>query len=769
MSYFIQWFSTFVNEIERRLTKLMRISPLKNILSPMLPFGLLLISALAIGQRPAQFMKLGTAAAEKGAWDEAFSYFEQGYALDTGSFEFATKYAEAARHIRYYDLAERLYEKNYDKDQGKLEPDGLFWLAMMQKSNGRYEDAQRNFKKYLKKHKEKGDRNLVKRAEQEAKSALWAMNYKDKADSLQVNALDGSVNSAASEIAPYVTKDELYFSSSRENERTATWNVYKSSLSGEFETSNVSIGTSDGDVGNMVHAATDDIFYAVSENGLSRIFYATGLVNAGSYDLQEINAEGSINTMPSFFSDGEKYYLFFVSNRDGGEGGLDIWYASVKIPGADITALHFDKPKNAGRVINTPGDELTPFVSKDHFYFSSDWHEGFGGQDIFQCERSGTSFSKRENMGKPVNSSANDFYFTIQEEGTAYLSSNREGSMTSTDNPTCCNDLYVVHYPESEIDGNKARDISSLDELMELLPVTLYFHNDEPGPKTLDTTTTITYDDAYRSYLKLIPTYLSENAKGLSGEKREEAELITNDFFELKVMKGREELDLFSDLLLKELQAGKSIKVSVRGFASPRAKTDYNLNLTKRRTASLVNYLSSDSSGIFLPYINDESANGARLEFALLPFGEYRADKSVSDDLVDEKNSIYNRAACLERKIEIENIQVIESTVRRPVFSMDSLEHNFGRISKYGIVHHNFEIENHGNAPLRIDSVTAECGCTEPVMDKTVILPGEKGILAIGYDPFGKKPGRDVKHVAVYVHGEEPRIITISADIDSKK
>jgi outer membrane protein OmpA-like peptidoglycan-associated protein len=160
----------------------------------------------------------------------------------------------------------------------------------------------------------------------------------------------------------------------------------------------------------------------------------------------------------------------------------------------------------------------------------------------------------------------------------------------------------VVSCGEKKIDSTA----TIIDALMRELPVVLYFHNDEPNPKTLATTTTSTYIDAYQSYLALKDDYIQENTRGLEGEAREDKEEITKDFFELKVDKGAQDLNRFSDTLLAALNAGGSYKLYVRGFASPRARTDYNLNLTKRRTASLENYLMADSSGAFVPYLRDQ-------------------------------------------------------------------------------------------------------------------------------------------------------------------
>ncbi len=745
----------------------------KNLKRWVLPLASLAFAFNSMGQSPAQYMKKGDLAAEQQIWDEAFSYYKQGYLLDTGSFELCERYADAARQIKNYALAETLYDRNYQKDNGKLSPDGLFWLALMQKYNGRYEDAQRNFKKYVKKHKVGGDKALLKRAEHEAKSAVWALNYKDKdADALVENA-GQSINTSEAEIAPFASDSTLQFSSTRGKSQTA-WKIYHGNLSGANQYDEMRLTGIPGNysVANLKTTIDGYAFFSVADGGRTKIcssFYADGKYSVAE-DVVEVNIVGWQNTMPCLETIGGVRYLFFVSDREGGEGGMDIWYMKCENKTDEFVAgkmpypLKFGKAKNLGSRYNTEGDELTPFVYDSLFYFSSDWHEGFGGQDIFQCAILDFVTGKPENLGRPINSSANDFYFTRFDK-VAWLSSNREGSLVGEDNATCCNDIYKVIYKSTSNTSVQDQAQMTLEELNKALPVTLYFHNDEPNPATLDTTTSLSYIDAYESYLNLIPKYITENTKGLNAEKSEEAEAITSDFFELKVKQGVSDLQHFAELLLKELEKGRSFNISVRGFASPRAKTDYNLNLTKRRTASLVNYMRTSMEGKFLPYVNDVATNGAKLQFNLLPFGEVKADKSVSDDLKDEKNSIYNRSACLERKIEIESVEEIPSTIRKAVLKLDSETFDFGKINKYDLVHHNFTIRNEGNIAMQIDSVVAECGCTEPKLDKMLVLPGDFATLDIGFTPFGSK-GRVTKHLTIYVAGEEPRIITFNAEIE---
>ena len=72
--------------------------------------------------------------------------------------------------------------------------------------------------------------------------------------------------------------------------------------------------------------------------------------------------------------------MYFVSNRTGSKGGLDIWYSELDDKG------HFSRPKNCGTKINTVGDELSPFYNQKEnaLYFSSTYHHGYGGLDIFK-------------------------------------------------------------------------------------------------------------------------------------------------------------------------------------------------------------------------------------------------------------------------------------------------------------------------------------------------------------------------------------------------
>jgi len=117
--------------------------------------------------------------------------------------------------------------------------------------------------------------------------------------------------------------------------------------------------------------------------------------------------------------------MYFTSDREGGFGGNDIWVAL-----RDSKQEEFGRPFNLGPVINTPGDEMFPYLRSDTvLYFASDAHPGMGGLDIFvtTIDEEG-NWSKPENVKPPINSEFNDFGIVFNpEEEKGFFSSDRRG------------------------------------------------------------------------------------------------------------------------------------------------------------------------------------------------------------------------------------------------------------------------------------------------------------------------------------------------------
>ena len=113
-----------------------------------------------------------------------------------------------------------------------------------------------------------------------------------------------------------------------------------------------------------------------------------------------------------------------------------------------------------------------------------------------------------------------------------------------------------------------------------------------------------------------------------------------------------QDLEKFATLLESVLKRNEKVKITMKGFCSPLASTDYNVNLAKRRISSLRNYFIEYKDGIFVKYINNSNEAEGRIEFFDEEIGELPISKT-SDDIKDIKNSVYSPSAASERKIQI--------------------------------------------------------------------------------------------------------------------
>jgi outer membrane protein OmpA-like peptidoglycan-associated protein len=238
-------------------------------------------------------------------------------------------------------------------------------------------------------------------------------------------------------------------------------------------------------------------------------------------------------------------------------------------------------------------------------------------------------------LGLPINSSQNDIGLSIREDslGQKWIwSSSRQGT-------GCCLDIYQYEWKAKQIQplDSIPRDIAWLEMW---LPLPLYFHNDEPQPKSMDTSTQWTYADCYLSYLK----------KGTEYQMALQDENEWDQFEATQLKLRNDQWQRAMQIMESRLLNGDTMVLIVRGFASPLAAGDYNLNLTQRRIAALKNDLSAWNNGSLQPFF------GKQLQIKAMPFGESKSAR-VSDDRTNTKESIYSRNAREERRIEIEGVE----------------------------------------------------------------------------------------------------------------
>ncbi len=138
------------------------------------------------------------------------------------------------------------------------------------------------------------------------------------------------------------------------------------------------------------------------------------------------------NHYPSLSADGST--LFFSSDKPGGQGGFDL-YQSTKKNGV------WTEPRNLGNKINTPGNEISPYIDESELYFSSDYHMGFGGYDVFKAVIEDRTWVL-SNLGTGVNTPSNDFgYIYSKRDLRGFMVSDRDGD----------EDIFVVSKTASDL------------------------------------------------------------------------------------------------------------------------------------------------------------------------------------------------------------------------------------------------------------------------------------------------------------------------------
>lgn len=321
----------------------------------------------------------------------------------------------------------------------------LFQYAQCLKSNGRLDKAKKIFTEASKIDKEK--------AAQYASSCDFAEKQAMTVPLFEVKQLS-EINSKNADFAPLIFDNKLFFASSRpvaiEKSGQVTWT---NDAFNQYYTNDKKVTQLRSFVGRnindapMSYDAKADLVAITSNNFMDGIRHIDGsgmlmdiyLYNTKNYNEWDteteqffpynanVNSENPFSTgQPSVSADGTA--LFFSSNRPGGYGAYDI-YVSFR------TKSGWSEPRNLGPEINTPGNEMTPFFDGfGNLYFSSDWHHGFGGMDVFVSRQFGESWTTCQNLGKPVNSPFDDLYFVISPQtNIGYFSSNRPGGMGNED------------------------------------------------------------------------------------------------------------------------------------------------------------------------------------------------------------------------------------------------------------------------------------------------------------------------------------------------
>jgi outer membrane protein OmpA-like peptidoglycan-associated protein/tetratricopeptide (TPR) repeat protein len=340
-------------------------------------------------------------------------------------------------------------------------------------------------------------------------------------------------------------------------------------------------------------------------------------------------------TQPSLSADGRTIY--FASDRPGGKGGLDIWMSQKNDDGS------WQNPVNLGDSVNSPGDEQSPFIHQDGktLYFSSDYHIGMGGFDLFVVRRDDMgNWAHLSNLGYPINTNRDEIGLIVNAQGnTAYYSSGK--------NPDYGKDifqftLYEKARPQevSYIKGLVYDEISrqplqaqfELYDLSNGSLVNQSLSDSKTGEFLLCIPTDRNYmlNVARQGYLFYSDNFALQGIFHLEkpflkdvpmkpinpGEKI----VLYNVFYETNSYGLKPESKYELDKVVKFLNTNPTIRIEISGHTDNIGTVGYNQTLSENRSFSVVKYLTdhgidtrrliSKGYGFSIPIDNNDTPEG---------------------------------------------------------------------------------------------------------------------------------------------------------------
>ena len=582
---------------------------------PVFPYILLILMVIMLGScSVGKYMKAAAKSYEIGEHYNAIEKYRKAYRspkLSVEKPEIAFRIAESYKSLSDFAKAVVWYKNAIKRNYS--EPICMLHYADCLKATQKYEEAITWYQTYL---GVKPDDGLAKNGLEGAKIAK---EWLDKPNRYMVGIVK-ELNSNNNDYCPAFVggrDNEVIFTSTRDVVTGKRKSNITGTRFGDLFTSKFEIQKQKWekpkllDQNNLISTASDEGAAALSDKGDQMIFTRcvydkTKDIGAQLFStnqsrdewseptLIELVGDSLIAAQPSLGSDGT---LYFVSDRPGGYGGKDIWMAKDK-------GGTYDKPVNLGPEINTPGDEMFPFMRENgDLYFSSNYHPGIGGLDIFKAVKDDKGKWKVENMKAPINSPGDDFgiSFIKGEVEKGMFSSNRKGSRSD--------DIYSFYLPpkvfnamgevsnkdtKQNIDGAMIRIIGTDGTNLKmradggrfqikLKPETEYviaaFRDGYLNDKVRTSTVGLEDSKDFHFQFKLAPT--------------DEPIKVNNINYAFGSYEITEESKLALDTVVQLLNLNPSIKIELMAHTDFVGSDKFNSELSQKRAQSVVDYLIS--------------------------------------------------------------------------------------------------------------------------------------------------------------------------------
>ncbi len=589
-----------------------------------LPFyALILVTGLLLGGCQ-QKVTIGTAnkAFEKREYIVSADLYKRAYRSEADRMvktEAAFGAAESYRRINDYTNASTWYSKVLQFEPGNLE--ALYQLALIQKSEEKYEEARKTLEQYMTKGGNK------KEAERELEGCNKAAEWK-KAKTRYMVVNERSLNSRYSDFAAVKVKDkEVFYTSDRltgKNDKryARTGDQYLAIFRAEIKRQR---GAQPGDPLKIRDEEIPDGLEFDYNEGTCAFNQSTlyfTLCNAKSdgkgtckiYEVRQTGKRFSEASPLSFCTDTSSSYghpsmaedgktLYFSADIPGGFGGKDLYYVVY-----DRQKKSWSKPVNLGSAINTEKDEMFPYIHTDGtLFFSSNGHVGMGGLDLYYSTGNGSNWSEPVNMKAPINSGADDFAITLADDKeTGMFSSNREGGLGK-------DDIYSFYLTPLVFNLQVLVKDANTGEVIPESTVKLQVNGDSSVTLKTDKNGRLELPLMNASQYSLFASkaedyYLDSKTSGVSTKNKEQSEdfsielllapinvedefTLKGIYYDLDKADIREDSKPVLDSLVTLLNKYPRIHIEIGSHTDCRSSKEYNLTLSQKRAQSVVDYL----------------------------------------------------------------------------------------------------------------------------------------------------------------------------------
>lgn len=540
-----------------------------------------------------------------------------------------------------FEKAQEMFLKAYDSDKEKS-GEALYYHAQTLKMSGKYDSAKINFQRFKKEYKGP-EKQLKKQATKEIAFCDSVQRLVGTEKKIVITHLDSTINKVNTEGGPVnVDENTMIFTSLRtdkieyiKEDDTASPVVRKL----YYATRQNDKWTYSGEYGDNLNMPSFNTGNACFSPDRKRLYFTRCKTNVkgemicaiyvteknGNEWSEPVKLPKSVNnpkytsSMPAVTTDPVKGndVIYFVSNNKEGRGGMDIWYTIY-----DKKNKVYKTPKNAGNKVNTSQDEISPFYDNETrtLYFSSNGLGGLGGFDIFKANGDGKKWLSSENIGQPINSGADEVYYTIapnREEG--FFVSNRKGG-TTIKGKSCCDDIY--NYKLSEyIKITLAGTVSEQENPAVAIPgatVEVYIKDKKTGEKILVKTFITDAQGKYKTSIEAGREYTIIFKKtdylgtsgdvstlgitqstdlikdGLLARRPKDPIRIPNIQYEFDKSNILESSKIAIDTtVLKLMEANPDVIVEIQSHTDSKGSDQYNEKLSQKRAESVVSYLIS--------------------------------------------------------------------------------------------------------------------------------------------------------------------------------